>query len=165
MEDLILFLAFRVLILLTSKEFIFIYPVDIIADSGFIKDSNVVFLHSLKFSSTVGWVCNFPLTLYTPWTSWGTESLTLKQEQRFKLPQLLYGKFYHTQGEGACHLGAMCFVTSVRHKNLLTWQAFPVFYYSRGRICCTFQEYWPSDLLGVQLVGLKFLQPCSSPWW
>lgn len=70
-EDLILFLAFRVLILLTSKQFIPIYPVDIIADSGFIIDSNVVFLHSLKCSSTVGWVCKFPLTLHAPWTSRG----------------------------------------------------------------------------------------------
>lgn len=34
-KDLILFLAFRVLILLTSKEWILIYTVDIIANAGF----------------------------------------------------------------------------------------------------------------------------------
>lgn len=31
---------------------------------------------------------------------------------------LFYGKFYHTQGYAACHLGAVYFVTSVRDKNL-----------------------------------------------
>lgn len=44
MKALILFSASRVLVPLTSKKFIPIYTVDILADSGFmIIDNNVVF--------------------------------------------------------------------------------------------------------------------------
>lgn len=44
LKALILFLAFRVLVPLTSEKFIPIYAVDILADSGFMMiDNNVVF--------------------------------------------------------------------------------------------------------------------------